>query len=89
MGIFQYRKALGRKYKKHLWNNLHQKRKCNPHEKIENLHFFSEHIRKRNTNTNYIVTEILIVDNCKHPFCMNSWCFKIYGTRLYGGDIPM
>ena len=20
---------------------------------------------------------------------MNSWCFKISGTRLYGGDIPM
>ena len=66
-----------------------KKEMYNPHKKIKNLFFLSEYIRKRKTSTNYIVTEILIVDNCKHPFCMNSWCFKISGTRLYGGDIPM
>ena len=28
--IFKYGKALGRKYKKHLWNNSHQKRNVQP-----------------------------------------------------------
>ena len=43
--------------------------------------FFSGNIRKRNVERNEVVSKILIRENCKHPFCLNSCCFKIYSTE--------
>ena len=57
-------------------NNL-----CLLHKKLNCLKFFSEYIRDRNINRNDIVSKILIKENCKHPMCINNWCFEIYETK--------
>ena len=25
----------------------------------------------------------MIRDNCRHPYCLNIWCFKIYETEYW------
>lgn len=42
--------------------------------------FFSNYIRQRNIERNDVVPKIMIRENCKHPYCLNSWCFEVYET---------
>lgn len=57
---------------------------CNVHKKMANLYFLSEFIRYNNTVRNYIISKILIRDNC-----MNSWCFKISAKKYFTEDVPL
>lgn len=59
---------------------------CKLHKKLNCFLFFSGNIRKRNIERNDVVSEILIRENCKHPFCLNSWCFEIYSTEYVTRD---
>ena len=31
----------------------------------------------------------MIRDNCKHLYCLNSWCFETYETEYVGYDKPL
>ena len=31
----------------------------------------------------------MIRENCKHPFCLNNWYFKIYETEYVGYNKPL
>lgn len=50
------------------------------HKKLDVFTFFTNYIRDRNINRNDFLSKILR-DNCRHPFCLNSWCFKIFVTK--------
>ena len=51
--------------------------------------FFSNNIRLNNINNDIIVTKIMIRENCKHPLCLNNWCFEIYETEYLGYNKPL
>ena len=36
-----------------------------------------------------LVKKIMIRENCKHPFCLNNWCFETYGTEYVGYNKPL
>ena len=59
---------------------------CNFHRKLNVFEFFTQYIRARNINRNDVVSKIFIRDNCRHPYCLNSWCFKICETTWVLSD---
>ena len=62
-------------------NNL-----CKLHIKLNCFLFFTNGIKQRNIERNIVVSEIMIRENCKHPYCMNSWCFETYSTEYLTKD---
>ena len=64
-------------------------RLCHLHRKLNYFQFFSNSIRQKNINNNIILKKLMIRDNCKHPYCLNSWCFEIYETAYVGYDKPL
>ena len=51
--------------------------------------FFSNNIRQKNINNDIIVKQIMIRENCMHPYCLNNWRFEIYETEYVGYEKPM
>ena len=45
---------------------------CIQHRKLHIFKHFTEEIKNRNINNDIVVTEILIKDNCQHPYCMGG-----------------
>ena len=64
-------------------------RLCHLHRKLDCLYFFSKYIRQKNINNDILVKKIMIRENCKHPFCLNNWCFEIYETEYVGYNKPL
>lgn len=56
---------------------------CRLHQKLNCLQFFSNNIRHKNIQNDIIISKIMIRDNCRHPYCLNIWCFKIYETEYW------
>ena len=61
-------------------------RLCHLHRK---LNYLSNNIRQKDINNDIIVKKIMIRENCKHPFCLNNWCFEIYETEYAGYNKPL
>ena len=59
---------------------------CELHKKLNVFLFFSNYIRQRNIERNDVVSKIMIRENCKHPYCLNSWYFKVYETEYLTKD---
>ena len=59
---------------------------CYAHKKLRIFKYFTEEIRERNLNKNIVASKIYIKDNCKHPYCLNSWCIGIYETKYISSD---
>ena len=51
------------------------------HKRLKIFKYFTEEIRERNLNRNIVATRICIKDDYKHPYCMNSWYFRIAETK--------
>ena len=62
-------------------NNL-----CKLHRKLDCFLFFTGNIKQRNIERNDVVSKIRIEVNCRHPLCMNSWCFSIHETEYITND---
>ena len=88
-GFFQ----IVRDYQKSIQNlcgiSCSDDRLCHLHRKLNYLQFFSNSIRQKNINNNIILKKLMIRDNCKHPYCLNSWCFETYETEYVGYDKPL
>ena len=54
---------------------------CLVHKRLKIFKYFTEDIRERNLTRNIVAKTISIRDDCKHPYCMNSWCFRIGKTE--------
>ena len=54
---------------------------CIIHSLLNVFTFFSEYIRTTNTETNDIVSKILIEKNCEYKYCIKRWCFEIYERK--------
>ena len=59
---------------------------CKLHKKLNVFLFFSNYVRQRHIKRNDIVSKIMIRENCKHPYCLNSWCFEVYETEYITKD---
>ena len=59
---------------------------CPLHKKLSCFLFSSGNIRQRNIERNSVVSEIMIRDDCKHPYSLNSWCFEMYSTEYVTND---
>ena len=46
---------------------------CLVHKRLKIFKYFTEDIRERNLTRNIVAKTISISDDCKHPYCMNSW----------------
>ena len=62
---------------------------CLAHSKLKIFKHFTDEIREKNLNRNIVVKTICIRDDCKHPFCMNSWCFSIGKTEWVSSDASL
>ena len=65
-------------------NNL-----CLAHKRLKIFKVFTEEIREKNWTKNIVAETIRIKDNCKHPFCMNNWCFVIGKTKWVSTDVGL
>ena len=62
---------------------------CILHRKLHIFKHFTEETKNRNINNDIVVTEILIKDNCQHPYCMGGWCFAISRTKWVGKNVGL
>ena len=62
---------------------------CKLHRLLDVFNFFSNNVRSKNIKEDIIISKIMIKEQCKHPYCMNAWCFEIYERKYIGKDASL